>query len=275
MVTNTDQLIRFMLPEQRVRGCFIRGSHIKAEASRVHGLHGEVATQFAQLLLGTILLLSINKGGIRQVLQLDATAKIEPPIQRMLAEVRSGCVRGFICWQDEQSNKINDEDGIAAWMAAPLFVSTVRDTGVGEPYVSTIESDAAYLADHLLHFLTQSVQTRADMVFHDDVAIMLEAMPGCSDEHWFQAITALAGINTDCMDKLDDTLLQKAFEPVKLQVVGSDAYRWHCGCQPERMAQSLQQMPAEQLVDLVDDDGYICVSCQYCRREHKVLQPLR
>ncbi|MDQ6976305.1 MAG: Hsp33 family molecular chaperone HslO [Mariprofundaceae bacterium] len=271
MDTKTDQLIRFMLPKQRVRGCFIRGKHIKAEAIRIHGLHGEIATMFSQLLLGTILLLSINKGGVRQVLQVDSTAATPLPIQRMLAEVRAGCVRGFVRWHEHHSKKMDDQKDIAAWMGIPLLVSTVRDSGMGEPYVSTIESDATYLADHLLRFLTQSVQTRADIVLHDETAIMLEAMPGCSDAHWFEAIGALAKISHDDLIAADETILHHGFDTLGLQIVGRDAYRWHCGCQPKRMAESLQKMPKEQLADLVDDDGYIGVSCQYCCQEHKIL----
>ena len=273
MDTNADQLIRFMLPEQRVRGCFIRGTQIKAAACQIHGVHGDAAAMFSQLLLGTILLLSINKGGIRQVLQLDATSKTAP-MQRMLAEVRSGCVRGFIRWQDQHSSKTDGQQDIAAWMGTPLLVSTVRDSGMGEPYVSTIESDAEYMPDHLLRFLTQSVQTRADIVLRDDVGIMLEAMPGCSDAHWFEAIGALAKISQQDLQHADEAMLQRAFAQLTLRIVGRDAYRWHCGCQPERMAKSLLQMPAEQLADLVGDDGNICVSCQYCRSEHKVPKPV-
>lgn len=271
MATNTDQLIRFMLPAQRVRGCFIRGQHIKAEAARIHGVHGEAATMFSQLLLGTILLLSINKGGVRQVLQLDHAGASSAPIARMLGEVRAGYVRGFIRWQDQQSSKINSKHDVAAWMGLPLLISTVRDTGVGEPYVSTVESDAEYLSDHLLRFLTQSVQTRADMILHDDVGILLEAMPGCTDDHWFEAVAALAKINNKDLMAADEAMLLRSFDALGIQIVGRDPYRWHCGCQPERMAESLKKMSSEQLEGLVDDNGYITVACQYCAKEHRVL----
>ncbi|MDQ6966283.1 MAG: hypothetical protein Q9M23_05115, partial [Mariprofundaceae bacterium] len=71
----TDHLIRFLLPGTQTRGAIIHGSHLRAEACRIHGLvegdqhaPGEL---FAQTLIASILLLTISKGGIRQVLQLD------------------------------------------------------------------------------------------------------------------------------------------------------------------------------------------------------------
>ncbi len=270
MDTNSDQLIRFMLPKQRVRGCFIHASHIKADACQAHGLHGDAATMFSQMLLGTVMLLSINKSGVRQVLQLDAGDDASAPIQRMLGEVRSGCVRGYIRWQHALSQKRDDAPDITAWMGTPLLISTVRDTGMGEPFVSTVESDASYMADHLLRYLQQSVQTRADLVLDDDRALLLEAMPGCSEAAWFEAIGALANVDMSLLGDGEASGLDEAFAPLELRVLGQDPYRWHCGCQAKRMLASLKNMPAEQLQELADTEGNIRVSCQYCGKEHVV-----
>ncbi|MDQ6979175.1 MAG: Hsp33 family molecular chaperone HslO [Mariprofundaceae bacterium] len=270
MDTNSDQLIRFMLPKQRVRGCFIRATNIKADACHAHGLHGDAATMFSQMLLGTIMLLSINKSGVRQVLQLDAGSDAAAPIQRMLGEVRAGCVRGYIRWQHAVTQKRDGTPDITAWMGTPLLISTVRDTGMGEPFVSTVESDAAYMADHLMRYLQQSVQTRADLVLDDDIALLLEAMPGCSEEAWFEAMGGLAKVDLKALRDGAESSLVEAFSPLKLHVVGRDPYRWHCGCQPERMLESLKNMPLEQLQELADTDGQVRVSCQYCGKEHSV-----
>jgi len=270
MDTNSDQLIRFMLPKQRVRGCFIHATAIKADACQAHGLHGDAATMFSQMLLGTIMLLSINKSGVRQVLQLDAGNDTTAPIQRMLGEVRSGCVRGYISWQHAVSQKRDGTPDITAWMGTPLLVSTVRDTGVGEPFVSTVESDAAYMADHLVRYLQQSVQTRADLVLDDDTALLLEAMPGCSEEAWFEAIGALAKVDLKTLRDDAESSLIEAFAPLELHVVGRDPYRWHCGCKPERMAESINNLPSEQIQELADAEGMVRVSCQYCGKEHCV-----
>jgi redox-regulated HSP33 family molecular chaperone len=138
MAANADPLIRFLLPESYTRGAIIRGRHIFDEAARVHGLSGVPAELFGKTLLASVLLLSISKGGMRQVLQLDAhPEQAHAPIRRILAESRPGMVRGYLHWQEEHASMRDESaEGISAWMGHPIRVSTVRDLGFGTPYVS-------------------------------------------------------------------------------------------------------------------------------------------
>lgn len=179
MAENPDQLIRFLLPEAHSRGAIIRGRHIISEAGDIHGLNGAAAELFGQALLASVLLLSISKGGMRQVLQLDAPPSASAPLQRIMAETRPGSVRGSLTWRQ---NRIAMQDeshaGLGRWMGNPIRLSTVRDMGIGQPYVSTIEHDSDFLADHIVHYLNQSVQIHADVILQGDLALMIEAMPG-------------------------------------------------------------------------------------------------
>jgi len=271
MAENSDQLIRFLLPEAHTRGAIIRAPHLFSEANRIHGLNGQVASLFDQSLLASILLLSISKGGMRQVLQLDAIAPA--PLQRILVEARRGAVRGYINWQEDQTAiHSNKGSGLNDWMGRPLRLSTVRDLGVGQPYISTIEHDSDFLADHLIHYLNQSVQIRADIILHGDLAIMLEAMPGCDENHWFKAVETMAKIPNQALDHESPEALLACFDCLRCKVAGTDDYRYQCDCSPEKMAEAIKNLPAEQLASLADDSGQIAVSCQYCDAHH-IIKP--
>ncbi len=263
-----DTLIRFLLPEARARGAIIRGTHIIKEANDIHGLQGEPAQLFGQTLLASIMLLSISKGGVRQVLQLDASDS-HAPIQRMQAEARSGAVRGYVQWHAE-TQSAKEGEGIAAWMGEKILLSTVRDLGVGQPYISTVQHDSAWLADHMLEYLRQSVQIQADMILHGDLAMMIEAMPGCDDAHWFQAVEAMAKISNQALAQESPSHLLKAFDGLGCQVVGEDAYTYRCTCSPETLQQALASVSQEDLEDLADEAGEVVLSCQYCRNHAKV-----
>lgn len=265
----SDTLIRFLLPEARARGAIIQATHLRAEACRIHGLvekekhtPGEL---FGQALSASILMLSISKGGVRQVLQLDGT---NSPIRRILAETKSGAVRGYIDWNEGVSTKGNAASPVG-WLGSPVTITTVRDPGFGQPYVSSVQSEADYLADMLVEYMHQSVQTRADVLFHHNTGLLLEAMPGCSDEHWFSALEALAAIPNATLDDEPEKILQ-AFTPLGIQVVGRDVYTWHCDCDSQSMARALAGMALEQLEELQDEHGMIIVSCRYCGSSHSV-----
>ena len=271
MAQHTDTLIRFLLPQAKCRGAIIRGQHIIQDACSVHGLAAEPGLLFGQSLLASMLLLSISKGGVRQVLQLDSCDQMMP-VQRILAESRSGAVRGYIQWQENQQAQspetAPESTLIADWMGANLLISTVRDLGFGQPYISTIEHQSNYIADHLVHYLQQSVQVRADIVLQGDMALMLEAMPGCDDDAWFRAVEALAAISNEQLASQTPKEVLTSFDALGCQIVGEDAYRYQCSCSLERMEQTLRSMNPESLKEMSDNAQDITLSCQYCQSHY-------
>ncbi|MDX8384004.1 MAG: Hsp33 family molecular chaperone HslO [Ghiorsea sp.] len=269
MAENTDTLIRFLLPDAFTRGVIIRGKNIFAEAEKVHGMHGLPALMFGRTLLASLMLLSVSKGGVRQVLQLDANAE-NTPMKRMLAESRSGAVRGYVLWQDKPGHALPDSDGITAWLGRDMLFSTVRDTGMGQPYVSTIKHDSDWLADHVLEYLRQSVQIQADLILQGDLAIMIEAMPGCTDDHWFKAVEAMAKISNDSIQEDEPEHILQAFEHLGCKIVGKDSYAYQCSCSEQSMIHALASISEEDKQELADEAGDVIISCQYCQNNSKV-----
>lgn len=261
----SDSLIRFLLPKAHTRGAIIRGYHIFEEVKRIHGLHDGPAALLGQSLLGSVLLLSISKGGIRQVLQLDGMPENDMPILRLFAEAGPGTVRGYLHWQEaHSSSREQGAEALASWMGTPIRLSTVRDLGVGQPYVSTIQHDSPYLADHLLQYLNQSVQIHADVLIIGNLGLMIEAMPGCDQEHWFSAVEAMATISEKQLEEASPEEILKAFNSLECRIVGRDEYSYHCNCSKESMMAVLDNMEPDQLLDLVDENGEVTLSCQYC-----------
>lgn len=262
----TDTLIRFLLPGAQARGAIIRAEHIVSEGARVHGLQGEVGELFGQSLIAAILLLSISKGGVRQVLQLDAKQG-HAPISRMLAESRSGQVRGYLNWQEDQTaSRQSGDTPLSGWMGKQLHVSTVRDLGFGQPYVSTVDYQGEYLADAMVEFLHQSVQVRADVILHGKLGLMIEAMPGADDEHWFKGIEGLAAISNQTLETATPEDILQLLSKLDCQIVGQDDYQYACGCSEAKMLNVLQNMNQESLSEFADDQGKVKISCQYCER---------
>ncbi|PIP02874.1 MAG: molecular chaperone [Zetaproteobacteria bacterium CG12_big_fil_rev_8_21_14_0_65_54_13] len=265
---NDDTLIRFLLPAAHTRGVIIRGSRIFADAARIHRLDPAATQVFGQSLLASILLLSISKGGMRQVLQLDALSESEALWQRILVECRQGAVRGYI--SGDRSADTTTETTIGSHMGNRLRISTVRDLGFGQPYISTVEHESPFLADHLIRYLTQSTQIRADIILHGDLAIMIEAMPGCNEEHWFKAIETMAKIPGSALASETPDQLLHYFDGLRCKQASRDSYGYHCICNPEMMANAIQSMPAEQLDDMLDASGQITVTCQYCANHYSI-----
>lgn len=273
MPEHTDPAIltRFLLPGAYTRGALLCGRPISDEGARVHGLSDAPAGLFGQALVASVLLLSISKGGVRQVLQLDARPEqTTSPLVRVMAEAAEGSVRGYMIWREEHSMMQTANRDMAAWLGRPALLSTVRDLGIGQPYVSTIEHDSEHLADHLVHYLQQSVQVRADVALVGSNGLLIEAMPGCDDEHWFKAVEAMAAIPSSTIEAGDAEAILAGFSGLGCKIVGQVPYRYQCRCSEERMTQALQYLSQDDLQDLADEQGEVTISCEYCNRSYHV-----
>lgn len=272
MAAEKDRLIRFLLPGAHTRGALIRAENIVREASEIHGLNGIPAEIFGKSLIASILLLSVSKGGMRQVLQLDAHPdQMQAPVRRILAEARPGMVRGFLNWNEQGMHIASrDEESMGAWMGRPVRTTVVRDLGVGQPYISTIEHDSDFMADHILHFLTQSAQIQSDVVLYGNLGIMLEAMPGSDQEYWFRAVETLAKISNEQLEQDDPESLLEHFATLDCKVVGEDEYAYQCSCSPESMTAALHTISAEELRELAGDSDTVTLSCQYCNSSYEI-----
>jgi len=183
----------------------------------------------------------------------------------MMAETRPGAVRGYVNWQEQQiALRYEEQAGLSSWMGSPIRLSTIRDMGVGEPYISSIEHNSEYLADFIIHYLHQSVQIRADIILHGDLAIMIEAMPGCEEAHWFTAVETMAKIPNSVLESALTESILGHFSELKCKTVGTDHYAYRCSCSQEKMKAALQGISLEQLHQMADENGKVTLSCQYC-----------
>jgi molecular chaperone Hsp33 len=264
-------LTRFLLPGAYTRGALLCGKQIAEEGVRLHGLAGTPADLFGQALIASVLLLSISKGGIRQVLQLDARPEQgSSPLVRIMAESGHGSVRGYMIWRDSGTITQGGGHGLTDWLGRPLLLSTVRDLGIGHPYISTIEHDSDHLADHLVHYLGQSVQVRADVALVGTTGLLIEAMPGCDDEHWFKAVQAMAAIPSQTLEAGDADAILAGFSDLGCKIVERVPYRYQCRCSEESMAEALSHLGRDELASLADEQGDIILSCEYCNRSYRL-----
>lgn len=264
---NQADITRFMLRNERVRGVIIEADSLIAHAQSVHGLEGMPAVLLGQTLMASMALLSISKGGVRQVLQLDA-GSTTAPILRIQAETRQGAVRGYLNWNPEPQPGLGERHLLSSWLGQTILTSTIRDLGFGQPYISTIEHQSDYLADHIIHYLLQSTQIRADLAIIDRKAMLIEAMPECSDEHWSHAVTLMASIDNQYLAEHDAVSICEKMDPDDCQFLGVDHYHYRCHCNAESIYASLQTFSHEQLKELANEHGEIALSCQYCKKQY-------
>ena len=96
------------------------------------------------------------------------------------------------------------------------------------------------------------------------------------DDLWHTAKTLMESVRRDeLVDPALDpsTLVFRLFNTLQPHVAPPRKVMDQCRCSPEKVADVLGQMPAEQLGDLIADSGMIEVTCEFCKTMRPVAPP--
>jgi len=96
------------------------------------------------------------------------------------------------------------------------------------------------------------------------------------DDLWHTAKTLMESVRRDeLVDPALDpaTLVFRLFNTLQPHVAPAHKVVDQCRCSPEKVTAALDQMPPEQLADLVADSGMIEVTCEFCKAMRAIDPP--
>ena len=96
---------------------------------------------------------------------------------------------------------------------------------------------------------------------------------GSTEDAWEGARAIVATLGDDeLIDPMigSDRLLFRLFHEDGARLFDAQPVRAFCRCSQERITSVLQSFPAAERVDMVEDDGLIRVTCEYCSRVYEV-----
>lgn len=103
--------------------------------------------------------------------------------------------------------------------------------------------------------------------------VAADAARGSTDDVWDRARALFATTGEDeLIDPLiaADTLLWRLFNEDGVRVFEPRALAAFCRCSPERIEVMLDSFTPEERADMVEDDGKIRVTCEYCSRTYEI-----
>lgn len=80
----------------------------------------------------------------------------------------------------------------------------------------------------------------------------------------------MAAIPSEALAKEPADELIRRFDSLRCKQVGVDEYAYRCGCSPEKMKHAVEGIPSERLAELMDQNGNVTVSCQYCNKHYAI-----
>lgn len=278
-----DPRQRFLFERLDIRGVVVQLQESWAPVRNAHAYPPPVQRLLGELLTATALLASIIK--IRGTLTVQASG--DGPVSAIMAECRNHTdLRGIARMLDAEAIPATTDTSLAQsteLLGKGLVTITIRPEG-GEPYQGIVPLNGDTLAHALQGYFAQSEQipTRLWLSSGRDQTggMLLQTLPpeqartsraASEQDEDFNRVTALADTVTDAeLQQLPaEQLLARLFFEEQVTLQPADALQFVCSCSLERTREALRAMPEDELREILEQEGQIEMTCQFCHTTYR------
>ncbi|MBB4211144.1 molecular chaperone Hsp33 [Rhodothalassium salexigens DSM 2132] len=294
-----NQVLPFRIEGQPVRGRAVRLGTAADRIIRAHDYPAPVAGVVGELAALSCLLGSMLKvdDGI-----LTIQAKGSGPLSLLVGDfLAPGTVRGFAQVDRDRLKTLGKRPSLQGLMGKGHLALTLDQGPQTDRYQGIVALEGGTLAECAGTYFAQSEQLPTRILLHagqDPVSghwraggIMVQDLPtggGTPDDGGgdidhdaagepntepFNRATALM-MSTRAEELLDPelalpTLLFRLFHEDGVRVFDSHPVAFGCRCSRDKIASVLARYSSEELSDMVEDDGLITVTCQFCNTDYR------
>ena len=287
----TDDLVAaFQIEAQPARGRIVRLGSVVDDILKQHDYPEPVAN-----LLGEICALAALVGAsLKFEGRLIVQAQGEGPVSYVVADYdTSGGLRGYCRFDPERVAGVSggfSRPGADTLLGKGLFIMTIDPADMKDRYQGVTEIEGETLALCAERYFAQSEQTptrvrlavaelqneqgrswRAGGIIVQNIAG--DDARGSTDDAW-DRVQAL--FQTVAEDELVDplispaTLLYRLFHEDGVRLFPARPLRAFCRCSQTRVIDMLRAFPLEDRAEMVEPDGSIRVTCEYCSKVYDV-----
>ncbi|WP_088331200.1 Hsp33 family molecular chaperone HslO [Lacimicrobium sp. SS2-24] len=268
MSQSSDQLYRYLFSDDNVRGELVQLKASYASVLDNQPYPEPVKTLLGELMAATSLLTATLKfeGDIAVQLQSEGPVKYA-----VINGTHKQELRGVARWDGDVPQDFT------SMFHKGVLVITITPTE-GERYQGMVALDKPSLAACLEHYFEQSEQllTRVILKASADKAqaggMLLQVLPGNDPkQESFNHLVHLTDTITD--DELfnlpAEQVLHRLYHEQKVELYAPQPVVFKCSCSKQRSATALASIDKQNLLDIVAEDGFVTLNCQYCHTEYR------
>jgi molecular chaperone Hsp33 len=285
-----DLVAAFQLEGQPARGRLVRLGAVVDDILKRHDYPEAVAN-----LLGEACALAALVGAsLKFEGRLIVQAQGDGPVRYVVVDYdTSGALRGYCRFDADEVARACDgfaRPGARSLLGHGVFIMTVDPEGAKDRYqgVTPIEGETLALCAETYFAQSEQVPTRVRLAVgevHDAdgarwraggmiiQSIAEDDARGPTDEGWERAQALFATLGED--ELVDpqippETLLFRLFHEDGVRLFTPKPLKAFCRCSEEGVVGILRSFPLEERADMVEPDGTIHITCEYCSRSYKV-----
>ncbi|MDN7134467.1 Hsp33 family molecular chaperone HslO [Pseudidiomarina terrestris] len=265
----TDQLYRYTFSEQDVRGELVQLSTSYQRMLQGHNYPAPVQRLLGELMATTALLSATLKfeGHINLQVQGDG------PINFLAVNgSHEQDLRGLARLRADIAD---DENDFRTLLGKAVMVITITPDQ-GERYQGVVDANADSLAQVVENYFAQSEQLHTRIWLNADgeyaAGMMLQVLPAAGhDLSAFNHLETLTSTMTanELYTLHGEEILHRLYHQEKVEVYGAQRVNFHCGCSRDRTLAALATVPAEEITEVLREEGEIVMTCDYCLTEYR------
>ncbi len=291
MTTTPDDFVAaFQIEGQPVRGRIARLGPVVEDILARHD-HPEAV---ANLLGEALVLASLVGASLKFEGRLILQAQGDGPVSFVVADYETnGAIRGYCRYDPARVAEVSSGfalPGAQTLLGQGVFIMTLDQGPDMERYQGVTPIEGETLALCAEHYFAQSEQTPtrvrlavAKLATEKGVAwrgggillqnIAEDAARGSTRDAWETAQALFETVGEDELvdpDLTSATLLYRLFHEDGVRLFPPHGLRAECRCSEERITSVLGSFPLEERAGMVEGDGKIRVTCEYCSRVYEL-----
>ena len=272
-----DEIVRAITADGLVKAAAITGRDLVERARNIHTL-----LPVATAALGRTLMAASLRGAAMKIDGSSLTLQIKGggPLGTILAvSDEAGNVRGYV--QNPHVELMEKAPGkldVGRAVGETGSLTVIKDLGMKEPYVGTIDLLSGEIADDIAAYFVESEQiptacalgvlVGTDQSVTSAGGYLIQLLPGAGEDIITKieaGVQRVGSVSHALEGGLDGAgLLRAVLSDFDLDILETHPVEYRCYCSRDRVTRALISMGREELSSLIQEQGQAELTCQFC-----------
>jgi molecular chaperone Hsp33 len=265
-----DHLQRLLLEQANVR-CVV--AHVD-DVYRTVLARGAYPDLLARTLGESLVVAALCSSGVKFEGRISLQLRASGPLKLLMADCTdAGGMRGLARFDADGLLGARDFTEMAQ---GGVLTMTVEPSGSGRMWQGIVPVEGAGMADAVAAYFDQSEQLPTRVVLavtgQRAAGALVQRLPGeaADADGWNRVCKLLDTVGRDeLLDTDAGTLMQRLFHEERRRLFPARPLHFHCPCSRERVARVLRGLGAGELDELVEAQGEVEVSCEFCNEQYR------
>lgn len=263
-----DTIQKFIFSHENIRGAMVHLSETYQTIITQHHYPSAVRKLLGEALVACALLSSSIKFEGELSLQFHGDSRLS---LLLIQCDHLFNLRGFAKFSKEANTDYSD-----AFLTGKMVLTITPLQGT-QAYQSIVPIKSTSMSDNIMDYFLQSEQiaTKVWLAVDEQQAagMLIQLMPGQNttqrERFWEYAVVLGETVQDDELLQLDNaSLLHRLYHETELRLFDADSIRFRCRCSHEKMKQVLTVLGQEDVKKLLEEQGRISVTCDFCNQQY-------